>query len=82
MTKNLADERPEILSKGLQYLSRWHDEMMKSSVSGIDPLNTVLEEGGPSHTRGQLRSYLRYLKRTGREDMVKIIRDRNEPYLS
>ena len=82
MTKNLATEKPEIVEQCLHLLNEWHDEMMKTSPSGIDPLKTVIEEGGPYHTRTNSRSYMRYLKRSGREDMVKVIRDKNETYLS
>ena len=82
MTKNLATEKPEIVEQGLHYLNEWYDEMMKTSPTGIDPLATVIEEGGPYHTRNNSRSYMRYLKRSGREDMAQIIRDRNENYLS
>ena len=46
----------------------WHDEMMDCSDSVIDPLWTVMKEGGPFHTLGQLDNYLIRLRETGREE--------------
>ena len=40
--------------------------MMARSGSGIDPLQTVIDEGGPYHVRGQLPAYLARLRATGR----------------
>ncbi|MFX1530595.1 MAG: sulfatase [Promethearchaeota archaeon] len=80
MLNNIADQKPEIVTRGLKYLNEWHLEMLKGDPNNKDPIETVLQEGGPFHTRGQLKSYLRRLKKTGREDMVKIILSRNESY--
>ncbi len=82
MTKNLADEKPEIVSRGLKILDEWHKEMMKNSSSDIDPMWTVIREGGPEHTRYDLNKYIKRLKKTDREHWVKSILDRNENYLS
>jgi len=82
MTKNLAVEKPEIVGLGLKYLDEWHKEMMTTSSSDIDPMWTVIREGGPEHTRRDLKSYIKRLKKTGREHLVKDILDRNENYLS
>jgi choline-sulfatase len=40
--------------------------MVLSSPTGIDPMLTVLKEGGPFHTRGKLAGYLERLHSTGR----------------
>ncbi|MFW9941168.1 MAG: sulfatase, partial [Candidatus Thorarchaeota archaeon] len=80
MLNNVADQTPEIVTRGLKYLNEWHLEMLKGHPNNKDPMETVLQEGGPFHTRGQLKSYLRRLKKTGREDMVKIILSRKESY--
>ena len=82
MTHNLADENPEIVSKGLKLLDEWHTEMMHSSPSEIDPMWTVIKEGGPEHTRYDLNKYIKRLKKTGREHLVKEILDKNENYLA
>jgi len=63
---NLAAEREGLVRHGLAVLDQWHTEMMRTSTSGIDPLLTVLGEGGPLHARGMLPQYLERLKATGR----------------
>jgi hypothetical protein len=59
---------PEICMKGAKIILDWHDAMMKKSVSEIDPLWTVLKEGGPFHTVGQLEGYIKRLHRTNRSE--------------
>ncbi|MHA1727610.1 MAG: sulfatase-like hydrolase/transferase [Promethearchaeota archaeon] len=80
MTENLADEKPDVVGRGMNLLDQWHKEMMKSSTSEIDPMWTVIKEGGPSHTRDNLKEYLIRLLKTDREKMVKKILDRQEAY--
>jgi arylsulfatase A-like enzyme len=63
---DLAGSRPELILEGRQRLAAWHEDMMRRSTSGRDPLDTVMQEGGPSHTRGKLRAYLERLRATGR----------------
>ena len=82
MVYNLAEKNPEIISKGLKLLDEWHKEMMSNSPSDIDPMWTVIQEGGPEHTRYDLNKYIKRLKKTGREHLVKGILDRNENYLA
>ena len=64
--KNLADERPEVVNECAKLLEEWHAEMMETSDSQVDPLWTVIREGGPFHVRGRLREYCEYLRQTGR----------------
>ena len=64
---NLVDEHPEIVRQSLAMLSEWQGDMMKQSEHDVDPLMTVLREGGPFHTRGELTRYLQHLRDTGRE---------------
>lgn len=40
---------------------------MAASEVGIDPMKTVLSEGGPYHTRSALGMYTRRLRDTGRD---------------
>ena len=63
---NIAGERPELVDKAMGMLAEWQHEMMLRSETNIDPLMTVLREGGPSHTRYQLPAYLARLRATGR----------------
>lgn len=47
-------------------LEEWTGEQVGRSGSGVDPMQTVLDEGGPYHTRGHLPAYLDRLRETGR----------------
>jgi hypothetical protein len=44
----------------------WQAEMMVRAQTDVDPMLTVLREGGPFHTRGMLPRYLERLRLTGR----------------
>jgi choline-sulfatase len=65
-TANLAETQPAVVDRGLSLLARWHAEQMATSPSGVDPLWTVVREGGPFHTRGMLDHYCARLQATGR----------------
>ena len=67
-THDLAAERPDLVAHAMGLLADWQDEMMRTGTNDVDPLMTVLCEGGPFHTRGQLPAYLERLKRTGRAE--------------
>jgi hypothetical protein len=59
-----------------------YQNLVSYSVSNdqVDPLWTVMREGGPYHTRGQLRGYNKYLKATDRTHLAEelVARHRNE----
>jgi hypothetical protein len=63
---NLAPENVDVVNKGLAMLASWHQQQMITSTTNIDPMMTVLQEGGPFHTRGSLSKYVKYLQETGR----------------
>ncbi len=63
---DIAAERPELVDRAMGMLADWQHTMMLRSETNIDPLMTVLREGGPSHTRYQLPAYLDRLRATGR----------------
>lgn len=83
---NLAEQHPELCREGQWRLSRWHDaQMQKMALEGndvVDPLWTVMREGGPFHARlsdgkqpgqpeGGLKGFNAYLERleaTGRAE--------------
>lgn len=82
---DLAPTRPDLCREGQWRLSRWHSQQMErmamESNDVVDPLWTVMREGGPFHARisdgtvsgspsGGLRGFLAYLERlekTGRK---------------
>ncbi|MHA1914278.1 MAG: sulfatase [Promethearchaeota archaeon] len=80
MISNLTNEKPKIVEKGMGLLDIWQTQMLEKSPYKLDPMETVLREGGPFHTRGTLKYYLKHLIKTGREKMVNKIQDRNESY--
>ncbi|MHA0858182.1 sulfatase family protein [Paenibacillus sp. CMAA1364] len=51
---NLAEERRDICKEVVYLLNEWHDEMMATMDCDIDPLWTVMKEGGPIHAREYL----------------------------
>ncbi len=63
---NLAEERKDLCMEAVYRLNNWHDAMMATMDSPVDPMQTVLKEGGPYHARGHLKSYCDYLEKTGR----------------
>lgn len=65
-TRDLAPEQPELASRATAKLEQWYAHAMMRSPSAVDPLWTVLREGGPWHVRGELREYLKRLRETGR----------------
>lgn len=64
---DLALTRPEICQLASSYLTDWHNEMMATIPDAIDPMWTVMQEGGPCHTHFALENYLKYLHDTGRD---------------
>lgn len=48
---NLANDRPDICKNAVYLLNEWHDDMMLTMNDDIDPLWTVMKEGGPLHAR-------------------------------
>lgn len=65
---NLAPNLPMICQQAEDILMEWTDNMTKAMPAGykVDPMQTVLTEGGPYHARGRLPAYLHRLEATGR----------------
>jgi hypothetical protein len=76
---DLAAERPEICAEGARRYAAWHDDMMATQPEGytVDPMQIVLEEGGPLHARGYLAAYIPYLEQTGRGWAVEELKRRH-----
>jgi len=55
-----------VTDHAMALLADWHQEMVSTSQYNVDPMMTVLREGGPFHTRGRLPAYLERLRATGR----------------
>jgi choline-sulfatase len=67
-TTDLAEERLDVVGKGIQLLEAWVSEQLVTSDYPTDPMWHVIHEGGPFHTRGQLDHYLEHLRQTDRKD--------------
>jgi len=74
---DLSNERPDLLKEAVYLLNDWHDDMMSTMNFDVDPLRTVLKEGGPTHAKGQLKDYTEWLVQTGRGDAVPELRNRH-----
>lgn len=63
---DLAGEKSDLVNYAMALLADWQDKQMKTSLHDVDPLMTVMREGGPFYTRDQLPAYIERLKNTGR----------------
>jgi choline-sulfatase len=63
---DLRAVQPQLVDQAMHRLADWEREMMLTSRSNVDPMMTVLREGGAHHTRGFLPDYLERLRATGR----------------
>lgn len=63
-----AADAPATADRGQALLEAWHAEMMRTAQTPDrrDPLQVVMDEGGPFHTRGRYAGYLERLHATGR----------------
>ena len=64
--RNLAAREPGRVQQALALIAEFEREALARGHTGVDPLQTVLREGGPYHVRGQLAGYLARLRATGR----------------
>ncbi|MDQ1913841.1 sulfatase [Paenibacillus sp. GD4] len=67
---NVAAEYPQVCREAVYYLNQWHDAAMRKNTDAVDPLWTVIKEGGPFHARGYLKNYIERLEETGRGELV------------
>ncbi len=56
---DLSRERPDLVALAMGHLMDWQSEMMLNARTNVDPMLTVLREGGPLHTRGVLPAHWR-----------------------
>ncbi len=64
--RDLAPEHPGEVGHALGLLHDWGVDALRRSPHGVDPLWTVLAEGGPWHSRVDVAWYLDRLRATGR----------------
>ena len=64
-TRDLTAQEPETVRRALSLLDAWRARVLGADAA-VDPLDTVMREGGPFHVRGKLPAYLERLRATGR----------------
>jgi arylsulfatase A-like enzyme len=57
---------PEVVLRAQGLLDSWLDEAFAHGPTRVDPLETVIAEGGPWHARGRPDGYFDHLRATGR----------------
>ncbi|MBV9659576.1 MAG: sulfatase [Acidimicrobiales bacterium] len=72
-SRDVAEEHPQIVAQANQLLADWETSRLAKSTDAVDPISTVLAEGGGYYTRGRLVGYLERLRQTGREDKARLI---------
>ncbi|MBN1219896.1 MAG: sulfatase [Anaerolineae bacterium] len=75
--QNLAEVRPDLVDTAMTMLTGWCHAMAATSQHQVDPMVTVLREGGSFHTRGQLPAYLAHLRATGRAHLADVLAARH-----
>ena len=76
-TTDLAGSRPGVVEDAMTRLDAWHTEMSRTATRPDDPMHTVMAEGGPFHTRGQLGRYLERLRETDRDHWARALEERH-----
>ena len=64
---NIVKERPDLAAQGAKIILDWVDSNMKVSIYDTDPMWTVMREGGPEHSRGEIGAYAQRLAGTARD---------------
>ena len=73
---DVASKRPDVVAEAAATLESWTTLQLERSFSPVDPMQIVLDEGGPFHTRGHLPRYLGRLRETGRSRWADDLADR------
>ena len=67
---DVLDAQPAAAAEARTILDTWTAEQLDRTLVAQDPMQTVLDEGGPFHVRGHLPAYLDRLRATGRERWI------------
>jgi choline-sulfatase len=67
---DLLAAEPAVAASARSTLATWTADQLDRSHAPQDPMQTVLDEGGPFHIRGHLPAYLDRLRATGRERWI------------
>lgn len=77
-TTDLASDEPALVTEAAGLLADWTEEQTARGIGGVtdDPMDIVLDEGGPLHVRGHLPAYLDRLRETERGHWADTLVDR------
>jgi choline-sulfatase len=75
--QDLASQRADLVDHAMGLLADWQHKMMVTSRHAVDPMLTVLREGGPFHTRGELPAYMERLRASGRAHHTRALAERH-----
>lgn len=90
--QDVADKHPQVCREGAWRLAQWHDTQMQkmalTSSDVVDPLWTVVKEGGPFHAlhtdipgrKSPLADYVPRLEATGRAEGAKALKQKYAAY--
>jgi arylsulfatase A-like enzyme len=67
---DLSSSRPDLVATAHHYLNEWLEAAQCTALHPIDPMTTVIKEGGSFHVRGELPIYLNRLRNTGRQSLA------------
>ncbi len=74
---DLAGADPQRVAEGRSILQTWTAQQLELGLGDQhDPMDIVLAEGGPYHTRGHLPAYLGRLRATGRSQWADVLEER------
>lgn len=73
---DVSDQYPDICATGARYIINWQEDNMLRDPNASDPMWIVMREGGPEHTRTDLKAYVQRLKETKREEGARTLEDK------
>jgi arylsulfatase A-like enzyme len=73
---DIGTDEPALMNLALARIDHWTGTMMKTAATPVDPMWTVLNEGGPKHTKDELPAYLERLRATGRGHWADVLESR------
>jgi arylsulfatase A-like enzyme len=74
---NLAAGDASAVQFAITGIDHWLGQRMRDAQEARDPMWTVIGEGGPKHTRGELAAYLDRLRSTGRGHWADLLESRH-----
>jgi hypothetical protein len=77
-TDDLAAAEPLLVGEAAHLLDDWTQQQLSLALGDQrDPMDIVLEEGGPYHIRGHLPAYLERLRDSGRGGWADVLVERH-----